>query len=175
VTTLRLVHSGFGAEAAFDEEYDGIRGGWPVELRSLRLYLEHHRGRDRRLAWAVRSTDDAPDAVWRGLAGAGALGAPQLAATPEGGRYRVDVPGAGAIEGVALFSPTAREFSGTADNLGHGWFRVHCERWGGATQVWLWLATYTEPAERTAAFARAFERLLDRAVPRPGEAAERSA
>ena len=44
MTTLRLVHSGFGPGADFDEEYDGISQGWPVELRSLRHYLENHAG-----------------------------------------------------------------------------------------------------------------------------------
>ena len=66
-TTLRLVQSGFGPEAAFDHEYDGISRGWPVELRSLRLYLEQHAGKDRRLAWAKTAIRLDADEAWRRL------------------------------------------------------------------------------------------------------------
>ena len=172
-TTLRLVHSGFGPEAEFDAEYDGIRGGWPVELRSLRLYLERHRGRDRQIAWAKRSVALPPDAAWRQLGTALAVaGLPALA---EGGAYELDVPGAGVIRGRALFAPSAREFSGTADNLGEGWFRVHCEHWAGATQVWLWLALYGAPPAQVPAFQRAFEQVLAGSFGDVPVAAERSA
>ncbi|MGE3172094.1 MAG: SRPBCC domain-containing protein [Planctomycetota bacterium] len=163
-TTLRLVHSGFGPEASFDAEFDGISGGWPVELRSLRLYLERHRGRDRQLAWARRSTQVEPEALWRALIGDGGLQAPKLTALAEGATFRVDVAGAGAIAGRALFVPGAREFSGVAQSLGDGWFRAHCERWAGATQCWLWLALYDRPDAEVQRFCAAFERLLDRAV-----------
>ena len=44
-TRLRLVHSGFGEGAAWDTEIEGISEGWQAELRSLRHYLERHRGR----------------------------------------------------------------------------------------------------------------------------------
>ena len=46
-TRLRLVHSGFGEGAAWDNELEGITEGWQAELRSLRHYLERHRGQDR--------------------------------------------------------------------------------------------------------------------------------
>ena len=42
-TYLRLVHSGFGPQSEWDEEYDGVRRGWQYELRSLRHYLERDR------------------------------------------------------------------------------------------------------------------------------------
>jgi uncharacterized protein YndB with AHSA1/START domain len=161
-TTLRLVHSGFGPEADFDGELEGISGGWPVELRSLRLYVERHRGQERQLAWAVRSVDLSAPAAWQRLTAPGGLDVAALPRLPEGAAYSVDVPGAGPIRGEALFSPSAREFSGTAANLGDGWFRVHCEHWAGATQVWLWLALYGAPPARVEAFQRAFDALLAR-------------
>jgi uncharacterized protein YndB with AHSA1/START domain len=174
-TTLRLVHSGFGAGADFDAEYDGIRGGWPVELRSLRLYLERHRGRDRQLAWTARSVELTAEAAWQRLTGRDGIAVGPLTALAEGAAYSVDVATAGPIRGTALFSPTPREFSGTADNLGGGFFRVHCEHWGGATQVWLWLATYGQPRERVDAFQRAFDGLLDRTFVTSAPAVEQRA
>jgi len=164
VTTLRLVQSGFGPEADFDAEYDGISQGWPVELRSLKLYLERHRGRERQLAWSTRRSDETPDVVWQRLVGPRGLAA-KLDGLEEGDPFSLAVPGAGPIEGKTLWRPSAREFSGLAENLGLGWLRLHCEHWGGATQVWLWLALYDQAPERVEAYRQAFERLLERLVP----------
>jgi uncharacterized protein YndB with AHSA1/START domain len=162
VTTLRLVHSGFGPEAGFDAEFHGIASGWPVELRSLRLYLEHHRGADRQLAWSTATTDLAPEIAWQRLAEADGLDAGQLVRLREGQPFAVNLAGTEPIRGTALFVPGPREFSGVADNLGKGWFRMHCGQWAGATQVWLWLALYGQPASRAAGFQRAFDGLLRR-------------
>lgn len=160
-TTLRIVHSGFGPEAGFDAEYDGISAGWPVELRSLRHYLENHRGKDRVLAWEKRSTLEAAGAVWSRLADEMALG--DVTSLHEGAPFRVAIPGTEGVRGTILFSPTRHEFSGIAENLGRGWFRVHCEYWSGATQVWLWLALY-ECVEAAPRYQAAFRDLIDRAI-----------
>lgn len=46
-TVLRVVTSGFGAGAEWDEWFDGVTTGWAFELRGLKHYLERHRGVDR--------------------------------------------------------------------------------------------------------------------------------
>jgi uncharacterized protein YndB with AHSA1/START domain len=43
-TVLRLVHSGFGSSKAWDDEYEGTQGGWPVCFFRLKHGLERHRG-----------------------------------------------------------------------------------------------------------------------------------
>ena len=43
-TILRLVHSGFGADAAWDDQYDDTSRGWAVFVGNLKHYLERHRG-----------------------------------------------------------------------------------------------------------------------------------
>jgi uncharacterized protein YndB with AHSA1/START domain len=54
-TRLRLIHSGFGRGAAWDDEVEGITEGWQAELASLRHYLARHSGRDRdlQIAWLL--------------------------------------------------------------------------------------------------------------------------
>ncbi|MGH9722584.1 MAG: SRPBCC family protein [Bryobacteraceae bacterium] len=42
-TVLRLVHSGFGSSAGWDQEYEGTKGGWPVCFFRLKEGLERHR------------------------------------------------------------------------------------------------------------------------------------
>ncbi len=159
-TVLRLVHSGFGPEGDFDAEYDGISSGWPVELRSLRHYLAHHRGRDRQIAWSLWSTQLDPETAWSRLTGDGGLPLGGLHELAEGDSYSVSIPGAGSIAGRVLHVPHAREFSGTAENLNNGWFRVHCEHWAGATQIWIWLAAYDADPNELAKFERAFDTTL---------------
>jgi len=43
-TLLRLVHSGLGDSAGWDNEYEGTRGGWQACFLQLRHGLELHRG-----------------------------------------------------------------------------------------------------------------------------------
>ena len=42
-TVLRLVHSGFGDSASWDQEYEGTLGGWPCVFFCLKHMLERHR------------------------------------------------------------------------------------------------------------------------------------
>jgi uncharacterized protein YndB with AHSA1/START domain len=43
-TLLRVVASGFGSDASWDDEFEGTKNGWAVFVRNLRHYLEQHRG-----------------------------------------------------------------------------------------------------------------------------------
>lgn len=43
-TLLRVVSSGFGSEASWDDELEGTKNGWAVFIRNLRHYLERHPG-----------------------------------------------------------------------------------------------------------------------------------
>jgi uncharacterized protein YndB with AHSA1/START domain len=47
VTILRLVNSGFGDRAEWDDMYDATAGGWRYFLFNLRDYVEHHAGEPR--------------------------------------------------------------------------------------------------------------------------------
>ena len=49
-TVLRLVHSGFAADA-WDDEIDTMTAGWRTFLATLRHYLDRHRGQPRTLAY----------------------------------------------------------------------------------------------------------------------------
>ncbi|MCK5941392.1 MAG: SRPBCC domain-containing protein [Planctomycetes bacterium] len=140
-TTLRLVHSGFGADASFDGEFDAISGGWPIELESLRLYLERHRGRDRQLVWTRAVVDDTPENVWRALSSADGFGCAAAAGVePEGGFAFVTADG-DSFEGTVLKND-GTEFVGCVTNRDHAWLRSWVGVADGRTMLWLWLATY---------------------------------
>lgn len=162
-TTLRLVHSGFGPDASFDEEYDGISQGWPIELQSLKVYLEHHSGARRQLAWARTSTALAPDAAMRRLLGnEGIALCPAIEELEEGGHFAAQLGPDAPLECIAASSPTTIGLCGTARQLGHAFFHAHTfhHPQQDTTQVWLWLAQYGAPAERVASYQAAMDATL---------------
>lgn len=173
-TTLRLVHSGFGPDAAFDDEFDGISSGWPVELRSLRLYLERHAGRDRQLAWSIAPISIDAGEAWRRLVGRDGLACGAgLDRLREGEAFALRTATGDAFEGRCLFNQP-RHFCGVARSHGDAFLRVAVERCGGAGQVWLWLATYGQPEGQSAALQARWDDMLARLFAPAGAAAEAS-
>lgn len=170
-TTLRLVQSGFGPEAGFDEEYDGISRGWPVELRSLRLYLEKHRNQDRHVAWSTVDLDMSPADAWRALTSEDglAIGA-NTGSMEEGDAFRFQTPDGDLFEGRVLHGG-ANELVGEVTSFGDAFLRISVEVWGGQTHVWCWLATYGQDPDAVAALQDRWDARLRRLFARSGESA----
>ena len=142
-TTVRLVHSGFGDDASWDDELDSVGAGWRFELRGLRHYLEHHRGRNRCYAAAHAVTPLPQEAAW------GRLLSPAAFSIAEGALEQ--------DSHLVIRSATGEHFSGTVawHNPGHdlfvrvkelddGGFRLSTWRAGGQTGVQVWLTSYDE-------------------------------
>jgi len=71
-THVRLVQSGFGVSGGWDDFFAGTKTGWTYFLYNLRVYLEKHVGRVRRMI-AERIEATAPrDVVWRHILSAAA-------------------------------------------------------------------------------------------------------
>jgi len=164
-TRVRLVHSGFGHGADWDDELDGISSGWQYELRSLKHYLEGHRGRDRVAAWVHTSTELPLDAAWDRLFSAGLVQLDAANSTPsafrEGQHFSVTLPGDAQFHGtVVLALPT--QFAGFIDELHGGIVRIDAFRGGGRTGLLLWVVSYDE-ADRPAleALERSAQARLD--------------
>jgi hypothetical protein len=167
VTHLRLVHSGFGEGADWDDEMDGIRNGWAYELRDLAHYLAHHRGEDRHVGWATVTCAEPHDTVWRRLLGPGgfALTAPRLEA---GETFRVRTPGGAALSGTILLHVPERQFVGTVAELDEGVFRLETWSGGGATGVNVWIATWsTSHAATVRELGEAAQGFIDRTLETP--------
>jgi uncharacterized protein YndB with AHSA1/START domain len=160
-TVLRLVHSGFGRDAAWDEEYDGVRLGWTFELRSLRHYLERHRGHDRRAIFVVGAKSGLPGAeVWvRALRDV--LGAAEPGALREGDPYSMAVGGGETFSGTVLDCQPPRQFAGTVAALDEALFRV--EVYAGRPH--LWLAAWRGDGSALARYEARWRQALARALP----------
>jgi uncharacterized protein YndB with AHSA1/START domain len=142
-TRLRLVHSGFGRGAAWDDEVEGITEGWQAELASLRHYLERHRGQDRVFEPTWLPTSLSRNDAWARLVGPG--GFRFTPADPKAGQpYEVVVPGGERLTGTVVLHLPRQTLAATVRELDDGWFRILT--WsvpGGGTGVWAGLATYT--------------------------------
>lgn len=68
-THLRVVTSGFPADASWDDMVEGTRLGWAFELAQLKQYLEHHDGRDRRAVFLRRRVSLPREEAWARLTG----------------------------------------------------------------------------------------------------------
>ncbi len=160
-TVLRLVHSGFGQDASFDDEYEGTRSGWSFELRSLRQYLEHHAGKTRRALWIQRPvTDEAPQ-VWARFVEPGGLIAEGWAGAPKpGDAYHYRLNSGDVLEGTMLVVEPPRVVAGTVHNADNGLMRFGHEDCGMGKVAHLWLSTWgLDPGE-----FEAIERRWDKAM-----------
>ena len=171
MTTLRLVQSGFGPEAGFDEEYDGISRGWPVELRSLRLYVEKHAGVDRRLAWSVLDVGMDVTAAWKRLTSAQgfACGA-AVESLREGDAFRIETADGDVFSGKALKCHPCG-FSGDAESHGGAFFRICVEQWAGQAHIWCWLGAYDRSQQELDALQGRWDAMLQRLFVTDGQAA----
>ena len=164
-TRLRLVHSGFGHGAAWDNEIDSISEGWPSELRSLRFYLERHQGRDRHLARVSRSVSGSPLAVWQKLTGPGGFQLNPVEPVA-GGRFEVTTPNGDRLHGTAVVVLPQRSLSGIVKEMGNALFRL--STWKdtqGRTQVWVWVASYGKSDAPLKAFTESTRRALEQLFP----------
>ena len=161
-TRLRLVHSGFGEGAAWDNEIEGITEGWQAELRSLRHYLERHRGQDRYPGRAMLTTSTPRAAAWERLTGSGGF---QVSPSrlKEGDTYTVTTPGGQRFSGIVQLHLPHQTLAGTVSELGDGWFRILTWRDGaGDTGVWAWVSSYGDHRAEVDRFRKEAQAALER-------------
>lgn len=152
-TVLRIVHSGFGADA-WDEELDTLNGGWSAFLATLRNYLARHRGEPRTLAYFRHPAVplERKEAFPRMLE---ALGIRQVAA---GERFEGDL-----FTGTADVVLPPINFSGPLDNFGGGFLMVEVEPGRGQCRPSVWVSLYGETASQAEALTTVLRERIERA------------
>lgn len=149
-TKLRLVHSGFGEGADWDNMYDSISHGWAAELRSLKHYMEHHFGTPRHVAWAsVPFKMEDPEA-WSRITSDRCLGIDSVESLEEGGRFTANGPALGSISGKVLLIDQGRAIVTTIDERDNAYLRVELARCGmPEPSIWFWVSDYSGSEEQT--------------------------
>lgn len=162
-TVLRLVHSGFSRDASWDDEFDGHRRGWTFELRSLRNYLEHHRGKDRHIVWIAKPVRIDNAEAWSRLIGKEALLAEgSIEAIASGGRYALTTVHADRFEGEVILNEPPIQFAATVDNLDHSLLRAGIEGCTGDRSMWFWVSLWDGDPRRAEAIRSRWTDTFDR-------------
>lgn len=149
-TVVRLVHSGFTGDAAWDDYFDGLLTGWTYFMRHLKLYLDRHRGIERQMISVRRRAGMSPAEAWAVLMGPDGLDVPEALAgslREEGDRFSVRIE-ADPTPGVAWMVRPERALAGVLPALGDAPFLVEFEGAVGDWACGVWLSTYDLPAAR---------------------------
>ncbi len=139
-TVLRIVHSGFGADASFDDQYDATLGGWSYFLYNLKHYLERHRGQPRHMISVRLPLTGTREEAWPDLIGEGGLQL-SMPGTEPGSPYRMRL-GNRTYSGSIIAVRPARSFAGTVSELNDGLLFVELESGGERWHCGLWLSVY---------------------------------
>lgn len=167
-TVVRIVQSGFLADAAWNEEFDGTRRGWHFQLRGLKLYLEKHRGVPRTVAWARCKRQEPPAEAWRKLTSA-LVAEGSIEGLRAGDRYRLRTLGGHSFAGEVHACIPGQDFAGTVENWNHGLLRIQLDEFPmrNHRDVNLWLQTWGVPQEKMRALEAEWQALLGRLFPSP--------
>jgi uncharacterized protein YndB with AHSA1/START domain len=166
-TRLRLVHSGFGEGASWDDELESVSAGWQFELRGLAHYLENHKGRDRQHAAVNHVTSLPPDRVWHLLLSPAAF-VVTSGRLENGQRVVIRTAAGHQLSGVVAWHSPLRDLFIRVDTLDDGVFRMSTWRAGGQTGVQIWMVTYNPDFQGfVSQFGAQARELVDRLFPPP--------
>lgn len=160
-TVLRLVHSGFSNDAAWDGLYDGTVRGWDAALATLRVYLEEHRGEARSPVFIKQSLGElSAEEGWARLVGERgiAIGGTAGAATPEG-TISMRLGGERMGAGVVRWSPP-KECVARLDELNGAILRVQVDDIFGRRDAYFTLSLWGEAGRHAPRLEEAARSLL---------------
>jgi uncharacterized protein YndB with AHSA1/START domain len=164
-TRLRLVHSGFGDGAEWDDQFDATDRGWAFFLWHLGETLRHHRNEPRVVVWERRASTLSREAL-----GARLFGREGLGLDPEkpqsGSTARLQIGGSHTFEVEHVRFPT--HLWGKLPELNGALLLVEMEPGRtGPVQTGFWLSTWGLDRQRLTAVKAGLRSVAD-AVFGPG-------
>lgn len=161
-TVLRLVHSGFSADAEWDEWFEATHRGWDYQFWGLGHYLEYHRGKPRGIVYIRHLTNEfqREDAWKRLMSPEGLLSKGVLDSPESGDRYDVQTRTGERLQGIVrTFSPP-KDFTATVENLNNATMRIQTEDFFGKRDVTVTLSTYGLPQSQVESMRQRWTELL---------------
>ena len=144
-TILRLVHSGFGADAAWDDQYDDTSRGWAVFVGNLVHYLERHRGSAVRQIMIPVPIETSVDEAWQRFVGPRGI-ALETARARAGGRYATTAATGDRLEGVVGLLAPPNAFGATVAAWNDAMLTMDIQGCGpGKKQCWFVILAYGVP------------------------------
>jgi uncharacterized protein YndB with AHSA1/START domain len=159
-TTLRLVHSGFSANADWDDEYESHARGWRLMLQNLRHYFSRHAKKAAVHLPFTKKIDALRPATWSAL-----LSKLGLEGVPAAGQpFRITRPDGQVITGKFDLVNPARDLALVVHELDDALLRFSLE--GGAKAPGTFLYGYViafgeEQAPRAQALAATMKSFID--------------
>lgn len=151
VTILRLVQSGFGEGAKFEDEFEATNGGWRTYFRILKFGLEHHKSDTCTPVCVFRQLDMTRDQITPRLSAALDI-QPALEDLREGERYRSNID----AEGTRLEPDKPGYYLLTVENWNHSLFGLFTEKMGEKCYFTLQAYLFGEAGERAAQVKQIF-------------------
>ena len=151
-TVVRFVHSGFGNEEQWDAYLDGLDAGWSYFFRNLQVYLEHHPGIARTMAWARPAVRGSRAVLWSAVAAAVGLDVESLVERTVGDECTVHVAGT-PTRGVLEAMAPGRTLAFRLPDLGQSLLFLEIEGDGENGRVGVWTSMY-DPDPATEATLR---------------------
>jgi uncharacterized protein YndB with AHSA1/START domain len=160
VTMLRLVHSGFGAGAEWDGEFDGVNQGWPLFLVILKHGLEHNADQPSAQMAPTHICALTPEAAMDRILGPqGFCAEGALKGLAAGDRFRIRTADGDLMEG-RIERAAWPHMVATVDNWNQAMLALFADPHRGQTLVTLMLVTYGDAHPLGDAFRRHWETRL---------------
>jgi hypothetical protein len=154
------VHSGFSADAEWDDQYDDTARGWAVFLGNLKHYLERHRGAACRQVIIPVPIDIPVEEAWARFVGPKGL-ALDVAGLRAGDRYATTAATGDRLEGVVILHAPPSAFGATVAAWNDAMLTLDFPGCGpGKRQCWFVILTYGLPAEQVEAMRTRWTALL---------------
>ncbi len=134
---VRLVNSGFGSGADWDDQYDAMTGGWKMFLGNLRLHLTHFAGQSATTSLPGAVEPGPAPAAWSKLCAD--LGISSTAVVGE--RLEIAATGAPALAGVVA-EGTPTRFTLVVDDPLPGTAIIAAEAISDITSLSVWTYLY---------------------------------
>ena len=164
-TVLRVVQSGFGHGAKWDDLYDSISNGWKFEFASLRHYLTRHLGQDRRCEWLPIPSPLPIEQAWRELAGVDKLVKQgSIDGHQPGDEYRFVGPDGRTYSGKVLRNITNKGFAATVRELDDALIRIEIERSGPLCMPCFWISIWGDKSVEVPKIAASWRSAIERLV-----------
>jgi uncharacterized protein YndB with AHSA1/START domain len=135
-TVVRVVQSGFGKGAKWDNMYDSIANGWKYELFSLTHSLTRHNGKERGMFWEPVSANMDAESAFDVLSADGRLvNGQSLRGQAAGERFAFTGPDGAKYSGTVVRTIARRSWVGIVRELDDGLLRIEAERSGESASM----------------------------------------
>ncbi len=166
-TVLRLVHSGFGDDAEWDDFYEGTLSGWSYFVRHLQIYLERLRGMTRTMLKQRRAMKVPRELAWRHMLACAGVAAASIA---DAGAVVDLVFGTERTKAVVEVARAPGVLGLRLPEHGDAMLMVELEPGGESWHCGIWLSTYGLPDAQQERLRKALDRFADEVCEDEGSA-----